>query len=427
METNTMIKPYFYNRSWQRGIVCILAIVGSINAQSQLALTFPFGLPVERNCGASFMMGGASNAVSGDYGVMLHNPANLGFIERTVFSSLYSFDFTQAAQSGEHTNFASGTPVQISIGIPAGKFGTLGLSCNMSSNALMKFRYPSQAFTVENSTFSYQPGLIATGGMVNWQLGWGREIPKLYHLRIGAVYERFYFSTSRTVLRTIADLTRTDYSRDSTYQLIRGNSLRGGLMLPIGKLKLGLSGEYFFPAKLQGDNAVYSSSWDTAGRPVSIDRRDNSGTVRVPPSFTLGAAYAITPEWLAAADFTSVLWDLYYSHDMLVKARTGSAQSFSIGAQYIPVISLLTPKYWETIRFGAGLRFTELPAKESSELALSLGAGLPIGNGRGEFDMAVEAGKRTVGAYSGYRENFIHFVIGINGGRKWMKSTVGNY
>jgi len=69
----------------------------------------------------SLTMGGAGVGVEADYNVMLLNPANLGTIEKTVFSALYTLDMVRISQSGDHTNFITGIPCQVSFGVPLGK------------------------------------------------------------------------------------------------------------------------------------------------------------------------------------------------------------------------------------------------------------------------------------------------------------------
>ena len=232
----------------------------------------------------------------------------------------------------------------------------------------------------------YQSGYAVSGGTTAWQVGWGREFSTLMHLRIGAAYERIYYTVSRAVVRTISDVSVTRESRDSTYDEVRSNGVRGGLMLPYGKFTFGVSGEYFFPADLLQDNAVYSNSSDTTGpaglAAVPLDQKVSSARMRMPPSLVFGASYALTPEWLAAADISSTFWDMYYSHGFLPAARS-NALSVSAGAQYVPVTTLMAPRYWETVHYSAGFRYTQLPAAQSSEYALSLGTGLPIGRGKG--------------------------------------------
>ena len=378
------------------------------------------------------MLGGTAEAVVEDYNCMLRNPANLGFIDKTVFSSVYLFDVTRITEGGAHANFIQTYPDQISIGIPVGAIGTIGLSYTIGSNAEAKFRPASQSIGFDTSSVSYQPGLAMTGGITSWQVGWGRELPRLMHLRIGAGYERMYVASFQTIVRSIADVSRTVESRDSTAVELRANGLRGGLMLPLGKFKVGFSGEYFIPEKASKNNAVYSSSSDTTSSSglltaVPIDEKNSSSLTRIPPIAGMGASYMINAEWLAAADVSATFWNMYYSQAFRSVAPKRPAISFSAGAHYVPAPAMLVPKYWETIHYGAGFRYAQLPADESDEYAVSLGTGLPIGRGRGLLTLGFEIGRRTDGHYPGFSENFLHFAIGVNGSRKWNKSTFGNY
>ena len=405
---------------------CLLAF-SSCWAQSMLSLKYPFGLPVRPNSGMSLTMGGTGVGVAADYNVMLLNPANLGSIEKTVFSALYSLDIVRISQSNSHTNFLTGMPHQVSFGVPLGKYGTIGASFELQSNADARFQPDSQTISFGGTdSVSFHPGLKTSGGIVSWQLGWGREFEKLGRTKVGVAYERVYFSHAQSEVNTVnsLDLSAASVnSRDSTSVRFSANGLRAGVMVPIGKLKAGLSAEYFFTGSARGNNGVFSMN--DSGVIAGISQ---SGSVRIPPSAALGVSYSFSPEWMAAADVSGVFWNYYKSGGLLnTTARKNTALSFSAGSQYIPAPNLLTPKYWETINYRAGFRYSQLPSKTSSEFAAMVGTGLPIGRGSGMFDVALEIGKRSDTGYPGYSENFLNIILGFNGGQKWNKSAQGNY
>jgi hypothetical protein len=154
--------------------------------QSLLGLTFPYGVPVQGNSGMSLTMGGAGCAVADDYSVMLKNPANLGAVDRTVLSAMFSVDMLRITDAGSHTNFLSSVPTQVSIGIPFGIAGTVGLSYDLRSDRSAFFR-EKDIIGYSDSAFL---GIAARGGLVSWQVGWGYSILKA--VQIGISYERFY-------------------------------------------------------------------------------------------------------------------------------------------------------------------------------------------------------------------------------------------
>jgi len=242
---------------------------------------------------------------------------------------------------------------------------------------------------------------------------------------VGISYERFYLYSEQTKVTQLsiagADQPET---RDSTTADCRGNGIRAGVDIPVGPVRIGISGEYYFTNPANSSNAVYANGLST---PVANSSSSDTFSVRLPPSVSLGLSWDISPEWLVAGDVSFVLWQFSKIESPLSKPDMAAASGFSLGAQYIPAPNLLSPRYWETIRYRAGVRFSQLPSQKSYEYAVSLGTGLPMGRGTGILDVAVELGRRQSGQFVGYGEDFLHLVFGFNGGHKWVQSTRSTY
>jgi hypothetical protein len=390
--------------------------------QSMLGISFPFGVPLQENSGMSLAMGGAACAVATDQDVMLRNPANLGVIDKTVFSGLYTFDVTRVTAGSFHSNQLMSYPRQLSASVPLGVAGTIAFSYSQRSDVTAFFQIDTDL--VFNSTAVIgRRGFAAGGGLAAWQAGWGRSIGKWARLGIG--YERLYLSEHWTVLSTTIDNVSGEVSaRDSTYVSSAINGLRLGVMVPAGALKIGASAEYFYSADGQSARAVYSNGSIV---PVEGTTQLADFTLRLPPSFSFGVSYDFSPEWLVASDLNATFWDSYRSGGVLSETKAGTVLGFCAGTQYVPAPNLLTPRYWEIIRYRAGLRFNQLPSKDAWEFLGCLGFGLPIGRSTGVLDISVEAGARKSSGFSGLTENVVHVGLGISGGHKWTKSTGGNY
>jgi hypothetical protein len=121
------------------------------------------------------------------------------------------------------------------------------------------------------------------------------------------------------------------------------------------------------------------------------------------------------------------VWDNYRSeHDLLGLAPQelrDAAVRLSAGAQFTPAPELLTPRYWEIMQYRGGIRYNQLPVPSAYELAFSFGVGMPLPQGGGLIDLSIEYGRRHDKDFSNIREELFRFAIGINGGRKWNKST----
>jgi hypothetical protein len=187
-------------------------------------------------------------------------------------------------------------------------------------------------------------------------------------------------------------------------------------------MRIGISGEYFFSSDAKTDSAIYPYA---SRVPVPGTMDVQTYKLKLPPSLTLGLAYDFSPEWLVAADVSLLLWKFALTGNE--KTTVTSAPGVSLGGQYIPAPNILTPRYWEIIRYRAGLRYTQLPSAKAYETTLSLGTGLPIGKGAGVFDIGIEAGRRVSGEFPNMTEDIARIAIGFNGGRKWSKLSRGNY
>lgn len=416
---------------WKMALVVWLVSAGHSAAatNSMLALRYPLGLPRHIGSGMSFSMGGTGAGVYNDHNLLLSNPANLGHIGKTVLSSMATLDYTNIADT-EHdrdTEHFTFVPHQISFGFPMGSVGALALSLNQRYDVGVRYRdrdhrsYGDTYATVDSVELAF----ARDGGLTSWQIGWGRKIGKWAH--VGAAYTRAYFSIRQAAVKrvyvpssnTLSNI-RDNALTDTTDVLFRGNGFKAGIQVPIDKLVLGCYGEYFFESTARSATATY----DGRGTPA-MDRRDFE--LQLPPSITGGASYRFSPQWFAAVDVGATLWDHYSSDRTLLSAEVRNAFSVSLGAQYIVAPNQLAPKYWETIQYRAGTRYTQLPAEGASEMALTLGTGLPLAAGGGLVDLAVEIGRRHDSNYDDLKENFVKFAIGVNGGRKWTKSSEGSY
>lgn len=382
-------------------------------AQSVLSVQYPGGLPMTHSTGPSLSLGGAGVGVRNDFFGMADNVANLGGMKRAIFSASTSFDFTSINENDASSSLFALSPRLISFAFHINPVGTFGFSFDQRSTTLLKF------VSVKDTTFMLYDGssISATdsigfydrGGLKSWQAGWGRAIGTWGFA--GLSYERMYMS-SENIRITSGDLGGGEPQYDSTYFLFRGNAVRGGILVPIKKLTLGLSGEYVF----QGDaERTRESTY-----PATSTREHFS--VSLPPSVCLGASYELSPSWMAALSSGITLWENYRS-GIVLGSNVDNALSFSAGVQYIPSPNLLVPKYWEIMQYRLGFRVCELPVVTGSEFAFTAGVGLPLLKGGGLVDFIAEYGGRSDSRYENFSERFLHLYIGINGGRKWSQKT----
>jgi hypothetical protein len=370
------------------------------------------------NSAAGVNMGGAGAAILNDHNVLLVNPANLGAINKTAFSSMLTFDFLRIAQDSHHSNHISVAPRQIAFAFPLGKIGTVGFSLSKETDAGVEFR--TSPVRIDNSDFVGTLSYHGTGGLAGWRFGWGYGIGKWIYL--GMAYERLYFERNNT---KIIDLSSYDAvtTRDSTRMHFTANAIHGGIIVPVANATVGIAGRYVFEDDIIYDRAQYR---ETEAAPLAGTDTAANSKVKLPPYIVFGGSYQLSSRWLAGADIGMEKWNSYSSNYLLPGASEDLAMRFGVGVRFIPAPDLLAPKYWETIHYRLGFKYMELPSEKSSEFAFSIGSGFPV-KGGGLLDLAVSFGRRSDERFTDYTEDFVQIAIGINGGRKWMKASPGNY
>jgi hypothetical protein len=384
-------------------------------AQSILSVQYPIGLPLQNATGPSQALGGSGTGVINDFYGMAENPANLGGMTKSAFSAITSLDLLMLDEGGNRARFAELSPLLLSFAFPLKAAGTFGISIDRRSDVRLKYRtrnlVPFETGEIDTIDF----GIMRNGGLTSWQGGWGYAIGRW--ARIGVSYERMYLLSNEITMWRVGlggNRSNSEPLFDTTLITFRANAFRGGLLVPLGKLTIGCAGEYV----LAGDakKAVVSNHPDT------VFSSTEKFSLHLPPSLDIGASYAFSPRWLAAASGGLTLWQ-NYSSGIALGLTPEDAWSFGCGGQFIPAPNLLVPRYWEIIQYRAGFRFAQLPASTGSEMAVTLGFGLPFQQGIGLFDIFVDIGKRSDSAHDEYSENFVAVKVGFNGGKKWFQNT----
>ena len=253
-----------------------------------------------------------------------------------------------------------------------------------------------------------------------WQAGWGYGLGRF--ARVGLCYERIYFSSYEINMwrSGIIGGQGASFLRlfDTTLVTFRGNGIRIGVLVPYKKFTAGVSGEYIIPGNAQQQTILDG--------PLGSRSENENFSLHLPQSLDVGLSYSLSPGWMVAASSGLTFWQNYYC-GFTLGSTPRNTLTFSCGTQFIPAPNLLVPRYWEIMQYRAGFRYAQLPAPGAAEAALTIGTGLPLQQGSGLFDIILEFGRRFDRNYSGYSENYLQLMLGINGGRKWFRNTGMRY
>ena len=392
-------------------------LVMPVSSQSLLGYEYPLGIPVQGGCGTALSLAGTGTGIGNDFFGLTYNPANLGISGRTTFASTVSGDILSLKESSKSSRHLDLGFRLLSLSVPVGSFGSIGVSVEPYSAANIRFRYYKPLHNDPILADTAELGIIEKGGAVSWQIGWGYSIMK--KVRVGIAYRYFNFNRSITMTRsTFGSLN--DRSVDSTQTKFSTSGIRAGVQVPVGTFTFGISGDYFLINRSRYKQ-IQKGTLDTL-----VDTTRGSYDMKPPPALTVGISWQVTPRWLLAVDGGATLWDRYYSSvDPVV--QLDNAYHVSGGVQFIPAPNLLTPKLYEITQYRAGIRYTQLPSAYATEIGGTLAAGLPLLASGGLFDIIFEVARRWDTRFDQHRENIYSIKLGINGARKWYQSSDESY
>ncbi len=408
------------NRRLTGTAIAAFCLCSSIEAQSILSLEYPGGVPLAHSTGSSLGMEGAGTGVQNDYFGMSDNIANIGATNRVVFSGVLSMDLVDIQDNGSSGRLLSAMPRLISFEVPITALGTFGFSFDERSST----DFNSTGFSTTSTGVTDTSRIASVGGIKAWQLGWGHGVGRLGYAGISV--ERLIYSSYYLTRYTTSDPTGGFPLCDTSRYSSEGDAMRAGILIPIEKFTVGLSGEYVFnsSATARFSRTGVIDSVDS----ISIDSTSRGFAFRLPSSLSLGISYAPSPKWLFAASSDLTFWNAYSfglptNSNTVLTYLVHNTVSISAGVQFIPAPNMLMPQYWQIMQYRAGIRYSQLPDGASSEGAVTAGIGIPLLSGGGLLDLNAEFGRRTDTRFSGYAENFLQVTVGLDGGRQWSRNT----
>src|SRR5690554_355388 len=156
------------------------------SAQSILGLQYPMGLTVNSETGFGASCAGTGTGVQDEFLIMSKNVANLGSLNRAIFSSIISIDLTDLVDSKNKTWIAGFNPRNLSLSVPIAEYGSIGFAFNQTNSNNVSFRL-SEPFNVGWLSDTADLGLVQNSGANEWKFKYGYSITRW--LRMGIAYK----------------------------------------------------------------------------------------------------------------------------------------------------------------------------------------------------------------------------------------------
>jgi hypothetical protein len=265
----------------------------------------------------------------------------------------------------------------------------------------------------------------------------------------GIKYKNFSFGVSTGYSFGNRDInTKLRFFNDSVnYQFSNtdAETTFGGLFLNLGVqygirlkdnslLRIGATANLQQNLKAKRNSLNETFAYGSDGSVISIDTvtfaKDESGTIKLPSSYSVGFTYS-NPHWVLGADINFATWSQYSFYG--IRDAVKNSSTFHAGAQYYPANETTpTKKYWSFVKYRAGFYYgtdyVKLASVSKPEYGVTLGMGMPLTSFQrlrfGDFVMlntGVELGQRGSKTNLSLRENIFRVNIGVSMTAAWFQ------
>ena len=139
---------------------------------------------------------------------------------------------------------------------------------------------------------------------------------------------------------------------------------------------------------------------------------------------SVGAGFGHTRVWQVGGEFTLTNSEQFSNRlPDITGATFKTSKRYVLGGYYIPKYNSYS-SYFKTVTYRAGLRFDSagmyLKGEPINDVAVSLGAGLPIGGRYSNFNIGVEYGQRGTAKVGLVQENYLNVFLSLSLNDQWF-------
>jgi len=353
--------------------------------------------------------------------INLSNPASYSSLWLTNISLSGTSTFNKQSTNQESATSQRTSLDYLAIGIPMGKFG-VGFGLNPQTAVGYKIQ------TINNDA-SAGNMFTGEGGSNRVFVGGAYQITPDLSFGIDANY---YFGEINTIGRVLSSGTQYSTRFNNTVR-VSGFGANLGLMYKtkvFEKYNLYTSATYSpeYELDFERNASVGTIGYTQNGTEYYDDYvllDPEKGKYTLPSKFSAGAGIGELRKWLFGTElvFTGKNNALPLSGSS-VDYDSENGMRVSLGGYYTPKYNSFT-NYFQRVTYRAGLRYEKtgliVNDKSINDMGISLGAGLPIGNGFSDLTFVFEYGRRGTKANNLVREDYFNITVGLSITDKWFR------
>lgn len=416
----SMIKPF----NSAKKIVTIISfgllfVTTSVFAQNNTSSTYSyFGLGelMQNSSGQSVGLGGTSMAYKGGSVLNLDNPASLSQIDSLKFHFNIGsvIKFTKLNQGNDHDGINDFNLSRIAIGFKVSpRYAT---AFSISPYSSLGYEITKREKVLGNDEYVIR-SLEGTGGLNQFTWSNGVKINKDLSLGVNAVY--IFGNNTRRETVKLASGGANVYISES--ELISNGlyfSVGAQYEKDFGNYAITLGGKYQPKLSVNAKQKVeINNTNDLIPRYSDVD----AGDYDIPESFSVGFGVNKGQHFWIGGDYQHVRWS--ETEILSVNNEFVDRNKFSVGVEYNPNDGYAR-KFFKRLSYRLGgvydTGYIKVEDKIINSVGVSAGVGIPMAQGKGFINLAVEFGTTGTKTNNLVREDYARITVDISLFERWF-------
>lgn len=371
------------------------------------------------------MMGGLGMYTDSIH-IHLNNPASLGKLGLTAYSTAFSHKELRLETNTEKQNSSVSGLEYLSVALPI-KSQKAGVGFGLKPYSAVGYSLIGEAVNSSGTPVTIQ--YTGEGGLNQAYLSAGFML--LPNLHLGATVNYFFGQLESNRLQIVEDVIFGTI--DERRSKVGGFDFNYGMTYTptIGKHTLFTSVRVNTQANLVSENEQQIGTIVvSSGRPVEIfdvdlDAENLKNTeIKIPTTTTIGLGYGKDKHWFVGAEYSfqkySELVNTFLQED---NAQYEDASSYALGAYFIPDYTSVRSVF-NRITYRAGLRLDNtglvINDKPLENFGITFGIGVPVGANFSNLNLGFELGRRGTTMNDLVRESYFKINIGLAFNARWF-------
>lgn len=355
--------------------------------------------------------------------VNIQNPASVSDLKLINFSLGGAYGVSNLKTEKDQEKAKKSSIDYIAVGIPLKKFGAY---FGVLPYSAVGYNLKSHN---EDVSGGYDLTSTGNGGVNKGFLGIGYALSKHVSLGVDFNYNFGEISTKDDLIPSSIQYG----TREVNVSKLSGYNFNAGLMWnsKVGKKHTVVGSFRYTPQSnldSKNERQIETIKATNNGTNTLVDQSESTQsntTIKMPSRMSAGIGFGKVRKWMLGGEFTLTDMDNFSNRLTDINNSTyKTSQRYVLGGYYIPKYNSYS-SYFKTMTYRYGFRYDTaglvVNGQPINDMALSLGAGLPIGGKFSNFNIGFEFGTKGTTKSSLVQENYFNLLLSFSFNDQWFQ------